>query len=601
MSIPKTLSLTLGALLTLPAGAAVAAPGDGTPDTAALAGGLANQQIQWGSCEGEEPPGDESAETASTEEATPMECATIKVPRDWHNPQDGQTFDIAISRVVTVDQNAPEYVGTLFINPGGPGAPGLSMSGLVHAQTPQLHGSYNYIGFDPRGVGSSTNVECTYTYNPDEKYGMQKALAETCGKDPNVQVITSEQTAYDMDFIRHLLAVEKLSYLGYSYGTWLGTWYGSIFGKNADALILDSSTNVMASSLEATFDLQPKARDRQFQEHMMNWIARHDDTYGLGTDPAAIYDRYLAGQKRLGNIATLLWFLTGAYQAFGNSTLYPNAAEVVVLISQFGSQPASVSQNPAKDALQLLNKAKKTPTVQKAIEKAKRLSAVPTLDQSSGLTTETTSTPFYYIACQDGQYNQDLAAQEQKVAQGQRDYPVSNMMRGVEVWPCAFWPTDNAMPQTRDGFPKTIVIQSELDSQTGWEGARESGVGLPNTSFIAVDNESTHGLYPYQVDGVDGPVNNLLLKGEMPKDITVVQGKPVVKDDTTFESWKHLDPQAEHVGEDQNNPRQPVPAPEQASGNDQLSTLIAKRATDSMAEQAIRDIYGEKGVEAINK
>src|SRR3990170_4701065 len=132
-----------------------------------------------------------------------------------------------------------------------------------------------------------------------------------------------------MDFIRHLLEAPKLSYIGYSYGTWLGTWYENLFGaKYGGRFLLDSSIDTTQATLQPTWDLQPIARDRQFSMHMINWIARHDDRYGLGEDPYKIKERYFAATAKLDPfVITLVWVLLGGAGAFGYNGDYPLAGD----------------------------------------------------------------------------------------------------------------------------------------------------------------------------------------------------------------------------------------------------------------------------------
>ncbi len=589
--------LALSALLGLAGGVANAAPSSTTPNTAALAGSLANQKIQWGPCTFED-----------AQAAKDSECAKVTVPRDWHNPSNGKTFQIAISRSGNTDASSPAHKGTLFLNPGGPGGPGLSLSGELNSSAPKLAATHTLIGFDPRGVGQSSTVPCTFTYNTAQPYGIQRAIAETCGSNPDVQVINTEQTAYDMDFIRHLLGVKKLSYLGYSYGTWLGAWYGSVFGANTKAMILDSATNVTAASLEPSATLQVKAMNRQFHEHLMNWIARHSDEYGLGENPAAIYRGYLRGQAAMDpQMLAFLYTLTGARIGLSANRFYPATATFVSIVAQYGdyvarngAQPTASSKNPAAQALTLLKSFKRTPamarTVTQAIARAEALNRVAPL---SGTVTETLTGNYYYVACQDGQWTQDLKAVERRVARYRQQFPLAPAQN--EVYPCNFWKTALRMPRPKADFPKTIVLQSELDALTGWEGGHRTGTHLPNTSLIAVDNEGTHALFPYGRAGVDDPILALLNDGTMPPDISVVQAKPLPKDNAVYESWKPLNKQAQHYGKNVNDPRQPIAGTKgaRATSAPGVSEELAEASSEQTATQVVRDIYGQAGLEAL--
>lgn len=599
----------------MPAAQASPIPDDRTPNTPKLAGKLANQKIAWHKCDF----GSEALNKRFAEKDN-VQCAEVTVPRDWHKPGDGNTMKIAISQVKNVgvaDKKA--YKGTIFANPGGPGGEGLIWGPAMSEFTPQLQGSYNYVGFDPRGVGKSTHVPCSFEYdqNSTDKYAELKAFAKTCSKDPAVKTITTEQTAYDMDFIRYLVDAPKLSYVGYSYGTWLGTMYGNLFGKNADKLVLDSTTAAVQPTLQSTWDVQPLGRDRQFKEHMMNWIARHADKYKLGTDPAAIYKRYLKASKAMGeDLVAMLWSFSGATAALPDNTKYPAAAALVQLVVQVGEgkkTAASAEQNPAEKADALLNSLKSksldaeqqklVATTRQNIEPLlgmKKL-AQPTQQKAAApkIKKQTQDEIFYYILCQDGQWNQDLKYWEDRVAKDSKKYPLSNSWGLISVSPCAFWKTSNSMPTADyNTFPKTIVVQGEMDSQTAWEGGSQTGKKLPNTSFIAVDNEGSHGLFPYGTTDVDQPILNFFKTGKLPKNITVAQAKPLTQDVATFESGRRLNDKAEFVGKDENYAwqqvkRQPKLPPTKAA------QLLAETGADTIMKQVARQYYGIDGEQKV--
>jgi len=111
---------------------------------------------------------------------------------------------------------------------------------------------------------------------------------------------------------------------------------------------------------------------------------------------------------------------------------------------------------------------------------------------------------------------------------------------------CAFWPSGVTLPTPPVYFPETVVLQSELDAQTPYEQGRAAGLGLPNTSLIAIDNESAHGVFPYGTTQVDGPVIEFLRGGERPAPITIAEGKPIAPEQTTYETWGELPDDAVH-------------------------------------------------------
>jgi pimeloyl-ACP methyl ester carboxylesterase len=610
----------LGAAPLLGGAAATAAPAAdtaATPDTAALAGPLATQEIAWEDC-GFEP----GVDIAEGMDVSNVECATIQVPRDWKHPDPERTWDIRISQATNIDPANPRYEGTVLANPGGPGGSGLGWSAILQQTLPDLRPSSNFVGFDPRGVGRSSLPECRYTYTPDEADPISEfeVVGATCSADPDVRTISTEQTAYDMDFIRHLLGLERVSYVGYSYGTWLGAWFGNLFAENIDRMVLDSSIDATQATLQSTWDLQPLARDRQFRMHLLNWIARHDATYGLGTDPREISQRYFAATEADPDAAALVWFTTGGASAFPNNAAYPIAAETVRSLIEQGEADAAerraapAEQDPAAAASAVLDRVDAGVAGEAQLAEARAtleaLSTVPTREQSAQQQQRRTAAEpeervyadvFDYVRCNDGQWTQGRAYWADAYADLAERAPLTAQW-GLFASPpmCAFWKTTTQMPVAGDDFPETVVVQSELDSQTGWEGGRVAGLELPNTSFVAVDNEGSHGVFPYGTEEVDRPLIDFLRGGERPADLTVAQGKPLPEEETVFESWAELDGDAEHVDPDFTDPTVPAESGTLREVSPAGVEALASAETERMLRSSVQAIYGPAGVEVLD-
>jgi pimeloyl-ACP methyl ester carboxylesterase len=182
-----------------------------------------------------------------------LECAKITVPRDWATPGDGQTLKVAISRTKATDPAHRE--GVLFTNPGGPSGSGLGLPWSLATAQPKLAARYDVIGMDPRGVGSSTQLNCDIAVEPlmaasnydsrdlsdtavAARAAATKAIADGCVANPLTPYVNTWQTAHDMDLVRVLLGEPKLNYTGYSYGTWLGAKYAALFPATTGKVIL---------------------------------------------------------------------------------------------------------------------------------------------------------------------------------------------------------------------------------------------------------------------------------------------------------------------------------------------------------------------------
>ncbi|MEX0666349.1 MAG: alpha/beta hydrolase [Acidimicrobiia bacterium] len=181
------------------------------------------------------------------------ECALLPVPLD-DTVQDGPTIDIALVRYLARDPD--RRIGALLVNPGGPGASGVDFAGAIASSlSDEIQERFDIVGFDPRGIGRSAEVDCTedldpffdVEWAPDNRQEREDLLAEVarlvaaCERSEGAVLpyLQTERVARDMDRIRRALGEPKLTYLGYSYGTLLGAWYAEQFPDRVRALVLD--------------------------------------------------------------------------------------------------------------------------------------------------------------------------------------------------------------------------------------------------------------------------------------------------------------------------------------------------------------------------
>ncbi len=220
-----------------------------------------DQDLSWYPCD----EGDDVDPLASGAKAD-FECATIKVPLDYEDPQ-GQTIDLALKRL----RAKREPLGTLFINPGGPGGSGVKMVDTITSQFPsELLGAYDIVGFDPRGVGASTPVDCLTDEEMDAERNAPDDTASTT-PEQDQEALTQDVTEFeakceqnspeglldhidtvsaarDLDVMRALVGDSALTYVGYSYGTYLGATYAELFPSNVGRMVLDGAVDPTLSS-----------------------------------------------------------------------------------------------------------------------------------------------------------------------------------------------------------------------------------------------------------------------------------------------------------------------------------------------------------------
>lgn len=210
-------------------------------------------ELDWTACEGE---GLEA-----------FECTTAEVPTDYDRPN-GATTTIALTRHPATDPE--QRAGSLFLNFGGPGGPGVDTLHQFGPDflDPEITARYDLIGFDPRGVGLSDPVTCfpdatseteffaemqgfpTTTREEGRFIAQMGVLAAACAtlSGDRISHSSTANVARDMDLLRQAVGDDRLTYIGYSYGTVLGATYGALFGERARALVLDGTLDPTAWS-----------------------------------------------------------------------------------------------------------------------------------------------------------------------------------------------------------------------------------------------------------------------------------------------------------------------------------------------------------------
>lgn len=286
---------------------------------------------------------------------------------------------------------------------------------------------------------------------------------------------------------------------------------------------------------------------------MLNWIARHDTAYGLGSDPEAIWERYFAATDtpEATLMARYAWTATGlAGIAFSHSAAYPPAAALISLIIEEG-EAATGTVDPAEATARIIDQLPDFSDEQRAGAHAVLAAQlVPPPGEPGETVQDTYNYVIDFTKCTDGQWVQGQEYWEEFNETTARQAPFSAQLGLLDLPQiCAFWPNDSAMPEVGESFPETIVLQSELDSMTPYEQGHAAATGLPNTSLIAVDNENVHGIFPYGTAEVDRPVFEFLLGGDRPEQTIVAAGKPMTLEETTFESWSPLDGTGDHDGD----------------------------------------------------
>jgi pimeloyl-ACP methyl ester carboxylesterase len=219
-----------------------------------------------------------------------LECAEVLVPLDYLKP-DQQAITLRLAkRPATAGVHR---LGTLFVNPGGPGVSGI---GLVQGFRGGGLGEYDIVGWDPRGVGQSTPVRCferqdldhylSTDNSPDDGSETEalimeeRSLGQSCLQRSGalLEHISTAETVRDLDLLRGLVGDAKINYLGFSYGTRIGALYAQLFPKRVGRLVLDGAVNISGSEVD-----QALGFDRAL-ENFAAWCANQRTDLGSSRD-----------------------------------------------------------------------------------------------------------------------------------------------------------------------------------------------------------------------------------------------------------------------------------------------------------------------------
>ena len=242
------------------------------------------QTLKWRSCE------------------TGMQCATATAPLDWSKP-DGDTIKLALIR----KQASGTSLGSLFVNPGGPGASGYDMlaTGTSGAVDATLAKNYDIVSWDPRGVGRSTPVDCggasvldSYIYDiadgtigSDEWFDSTEAgsaaFAKACadGTGDLLGHVDTASTARDLDMLRSAVGDDKLNYLGYSYGTFIGATYANLFPTKTGHLVLDGAVDPEETIVDVN-NTQAKGFESALRAYLTSCVGTADCPFSGTVDEA---------------------------------------------------------------------------------------------------------------------------------------------------------------------------------------------------------------------------------------------------------------------------------------------------------------------------
>ncbi|MDI3385287.1 alpha/beta hydrolase [Streptomyces sp. B-S-A8] len=468
-----------------------AAGTSGTADTRRAPAPQARPALKWTDC--------------ATKKYPALQCASLRVPLD-HDRPDGRKITLALSRVRGTDR--AHHQGPLLVNPGGPGGSGRALAGFVAGALPRkVAAQYDVIGFDPRGVGASRPaVDCRPGHfdpvRPDpvpvgkgvEQANLDRvrAFAKACETKygPLLQHLDTVSAARDMDLIRQALGARRINYFGYSYGTYLGAVYAKLHPKRVRRAVLDSVVDPTGVWYRDNLDQNLAFDDRH--KAFAAWVARHDKTYGLGTDPSLVEGKWYAMREALaerpadgkvgaGELEDT--FIPGGYF----NGYWPQLAEAFA---------AYVNENETGPL----------------VEAYESLGAVDAAGDNGYAV-------YAAVECRDAPWPRSWNTWR---ADNWRSHAKAPFMSWNNAWynaPCAFWPTAHLTPPdvTNAQLPPVLLFQATDDAATPYEGAVTLHRKLRRSSLVVEVGGGNHGVTLSGNACLDRYLADYLATGKVPR------------------------------------------------------------------------------------
>ena len=465
-----------------------------------------------------------------------FQCARLLVPFDYARPG-GPRFSLPVIRLPATDP--AQRVGDLVVNPGGPGGSGVQYALGARGEFPSaVLARFDIVGFDPRGVAASepalscmTGPELDTYLSTDEMpdnaaqlatvVQQGKFYASRCEQNSRALLpyVGTQNAARDLDVLRAALGQSRLTYLGKSYGTYLGTWYAQLFPHRVRALVLDGAVDPDTTALQADI-----TQAEGFQAAFGSFAAWCLAGSGcpLGQNAAAqlqalivrANSRPLSQELGTGQVASGALLLNGVAAALYSKSTWPDL----------------------KDGLTNAFNGDGTVLVQLAnllLERNPDGTYANLVDANTA------------ISCVDRPWPRSLTAWQAAASAAERAAP---LFGPSIVWgnlPCAYWPVPAApLPTIKAaGAPPILVVGTTRDPATPYRWAQALAADLSSGVLLGWNGDG-HTAYGEGSACVDTIVNAYLISLKVPRSgialpliRAVTPSIPASGSSTTAGSW----------------------------------------------------------------
>lgn len=438
-------------------------------------------------------------------------CTWVKVPVDYAKPS-GESLRI---RVKIRPADGKSSKGLLFINPGGPGGSGVEFLNSFASQASRdLRNDYGIVGFDPRGVGSSTPLTCfsdtgidklaNSDPDPDTKAEIAEFrkltvdLGNACKANSGelASHVSTLEAAKDMDVLRAVLGQKKLDFYGASYGTQLGATYATEFPGNVGRMVLDGAVDASLSD-----EQQALGQAKGFQRALTAYIADCIKSVAcpLGSDAKAAETK-----------------LSSFLQSLDQTPMKDKSGRVLTESGAFYGIAVTLYNRDYWELLTAeLNAAfKGDPTVM-----LKLFDAYSTR-QSDGSYGDNSFESISAVRCLDATEPSSLAQVEKSIPEFEKISPAFGRAMAWGALGCSDWPlkSDNQqIPISAKGAPPIVVVGTTRDPATPYEWAQSLAKQLASGVLVTREGDGHTGFHVGN-SCIDDLVDNFFIKGDVPKD-----------------------------------------------------------------------------------
>ena len=439
------------------------------------------------------------------------DCAKVRVPRDYRDPS-GAAIELAVTRVPATG----ERIGSLLVNPGGPGGSAFDYARAADAIVGAgVRERYDVVGVDPRGVGKSEPVECLTDAQRDELLSIDgtpdtpaeersaveasRLPAQECARNaPELDgLVSTLDAARDLDIVRAALGEPALTYLGKSYGTYLGATYAELFPGHVGRMVLDGVLDPGLGIVELT-EQQAAAFEEQVRLFAEDCTTQRDCPFegdgpavleGLRGWLASLDAQPLAEGERTLDEGTAT-FAVLSYLYFPDSD-WPRLREALA---------AAVDEGDAGPMLDLLDE---------------RISRAP-----DGRYLDNSTDAFYAVSCLDRPFTGTTDDVRALARTWGSQYPTFGASLAWGLLACAGWPAPPEQPittTTAEGSAPILVIGTTQDPATPYPWAQALAGSLDNGRLLTWDAVH-HTAYRQGSACIDEAVDAYLLRGVLPPD-----------------------------------------------------------------------------------